>query len=468
MEYTKEQHEILYNLNHGKSIFVTGGAGVGKSFLIKAIKNKMDIDNRISFVTALTGCAACLIGGQTLHSWGGIGLGDKPVDELYKYICTRKKKAKMRWICTEVLIIDEISMMSCELFEKLNILAKLLRKNSLPFGGIQVIFVGDFCQLPPIIKDADADTKRFCFQSSSWDDVVYKTYYMKENVRQSEKLFQDCLNKIRMGICDKEVDKILTERYHLTIKEKSVGKGSKGAGGGDIISSEGIIATKLYPTRSSVDYINSAKLLSLGEKIVKYHMTFKYKNVMADEDFTSKDKKEIKTLIEKNSQVELEVSLCVGSQVMLLYNMDIDTKLVNGSRGVIESFDKSSGYPVVRFNSGKKYVIEPHEWSNKHPKGLYSYIQMPLKLAWSISQHKSQGITLDLVEVDIGSTIFEFGQTYTTLSRVKSLDGLYITDYDKRKIKCHRDVKKYYEELNSKKEKFDMENLESYIEVSYG
>lgn len=466
ISFTDEQLKILNSLKDGKNVFITGGAGVGKSFLIKSIRFKMDeVLHRVCFVTALTGCAACIIGGSTLHSWAGIGLGDAPVEELFKKIMgPRGGKARKRWKCAEVLIIDEVSMLKWDLFEKLNYLGKLIRKDTRPFGGIQVVFVGDFCQLPPV--SASGEKKRFCFESDEWDEVVGRTFYMKKNMRQDDVDFQRVLRKIRMGECDKEVDKVLTARHVATIKAKAEGGGG-GAGGGGDISRGGIVATKLFPIRASVDYINSAKLIGLKRPIKKYKMEFKYKERHADEPFKTRDKKEVKDMIDKNSQVALEVEISEGSQVMLLYNMDVDRKLVNGSRGVVVKFHEETGFPVVRFLSGKEYLIEPHEWTYKHAKGDVTYTQVPLKLAWAISQHKSQGMTLDLVEADIGSSIFEYGQTYTTLSRVRTLDGLFITEYDKRKIKCHPLVKKLYAEMVEDSVKLDKGTIEHYFDVSY-
>ena len=460
IKLTKEQNKILKSLDNGKCTMITGGAGVGKSVLIKAIRSHLsDEMHKVVFVTAMTGCAACIIDGSTLHSWAGIGLGDGTIEELFKKIMSRRGvKAKKKWQCCDVLLIDEVSMLKWDLFEKLNYLGKLIRKDTRPFGGIQVILVGDFFQLPPVCDSGEK--KRFCFESDTWDDVVYNKFYMQTNMRQDNKDFQNVLDKIRIGECDKEVDKVLMKRFIETIKLKNSG------GDGDSnkdIDVDGIVATKLYPIRSSVDYINSSKLIGLGEKIVKFNMTFKYKESTADEPFISRDKKEIKDFIDKNSQVALTVELSVGSQVMLLYNMDVDRKIVNGSRGVITKFDSTNGYPIVKFLDGKEYLIEPHEWNIKHAKGDVSYMQMPLKLAWAISQHKSQGMTLDLVEVDIGSSIFEFGQVYTALSRVKTLEGLFITDYDKRKIKCHPSVKKFYENLKVSK---TTDSLEDFLEIS--
>lgn len=465
IKFTSEQLKILNAIKDGTNILITGGAGVGKSFLIKAIKHQIDeLMHKVVFTTALTGCAACIIEGQTLHSWAGIGLGDASVETLCKKILGPKGgKARKRWRCCDILIIDEISMLKWDLFDKLNMLGKLIRKDSAPFGGIQLIFVGDFCQLPPI-SDRD-DKRRFCFESDDWKKVIGRTFYMQKNMRQDDVKFQEILRKIRLGICDKDVDKVLMERFIATVKEKGVDKDGE-MKNVDIVR-DGIVATKLFPTRASVDYINSAKLLGLKEKIVKYTMEFIYKERMADEPFTGRDKKMIKDMIDKNSQVGLTVEISVGSQVMLLYNMDVDTKMVNGSRGVVESFDEGTGYPMVRFVNGKSYIIEPHEWNYKHAKGDVIYKQMPLKLAWAISQHKSQGMTLDLVEADIGSSIFEYGQTYTTLSRVKTLDGLYITEYDKMRIKCHELVKKFYKDMPVDSLKSDKKSIEHYFDIIY-
>jgi ATP-dependent DNA helicase PIF1 len=443
MEPTKEQKDAIKRVKNGKNLFITGKAGTGKSFLVKYLEAYAKLADKKYYLTASTGCAACLIGGTTIHSWSGLGYAQDSSERLAKNI-RKKYPVLAKWRATEMLIIDEISMISADFLDKLNQVAKMVRRNRQPFGGIQVIAIGDFYQLPPVSKESQSDTN-FCFEAECWDELFNSQYgssiILKTNMRQKDDFFQEQLDKIRLGEIDDEVTKMLMGRLKVT-------KDLKGQYGD-------IVPTKLLPLRRSVDEINQTNLDNLissnSLKTHSYKTEFTYVSDDLENGFTEEEQVKIQDFVKSNCQSQINLKLCVGAQVMLIHNLDIEKGLVNGSRGVIVTF--KDGFPCVKFLDGNVYTLNYNVWTIKHEKGFVEYKQVPLRLAWAVSQHKSQGSSLDFIEVDIGPTIFEYGQTYTTLSRVKKLEGLFITKFDKKKIKSHPKVKEFYKNCEKQIEK---------------
>ena len=468
-ELNEKQREAFNLFKSGTSFFLSGPAGVGKSYLIQKMKNWADKNERNMQVTAMTGAASLLIGGKTLHSWGGIGLGDANPEILVQKI-KKSFPAKMRWKRIETLVIDEVSMLTPDLFEKLDYIAREIRRNNLYFGGIQLILSGDFYQLPPISKDeynqGDKQNKRlFCFESQLWYKIITKTIQLDDIIRQSDPVFQKILNEIRIGKCSDESIDILKKRMNLVCPK-------------DL----GIEPTKLFTRKFDVDMINNKKLKSLKNNIVVYNavteIVYNEDNCTLDQSPESETKKDesfdpdldpsesekiasqikviptikfkkneiekLVNLLDKDASYEPELSLSTGAQVMLIINKDFKASLVNGSRGVVIGFSPND-LPIVRFRNGLEKIIEPHTWSIQEKKGIIQRSQIPLKLAWGVTIHKIQGASLDMVEIDIGSNIFEFGQSYVGLSRVRTLDGLYIRDFNPKKIKAHPKVIEFYE-----------------------
>ena len=239
--------------NSGNSLFITGPAGTGKTFLINYIKQ----NSRKKFATtALTGAAAFLIGGKTIHSWGGIGLGDKDVEIIIPSI-RRNKTLRDRWVTSQVLIIDEISMMTADLFDKINEIAKIIRRDIRPFGGLQLLCFGDFCQLPPISKTGSDSDRPFCFKAKTWDESINHTVSLTKIIRQDDKKFQKCLNEIRFGICSETTVRRLTRRL---VKNLSP------------VTSD-IIPTKLYTTKRDVSNLNVSELEKLTTDMTTYNVS---------------------------------------------------------------------------------------------------------------------------------------------------------------------------------------------------
>jgi len=411
-----KQNDAFSHLVKGDSIFLTGPAGVGKTAVIKMFM-KAYKDIRQIAVTSTTGTSALLLNGTTLHSYLGIGLGKACVEALVEKICGWSWLRK-RWINLECLIIDEISMLDPELFDKLEEIAREVRKDPRPFGGIQIVLSGDFLQLPCV------GTDKFCFQAKSWDKCITHTVYLNEIIRQGDTTFQELLNNVRIGQLTKKDKKVLTSRIGAKLK-----------------NGFGIQPTKLYSKNREVDRVNNEELDKLaedGREFMEYVMeTVVYSGVSNRTAALNKFK--------KNCIAPQVLQLCVGSQVMLVKNLDMAAGLANGSRGVVTSF--CGDMPVVCFLNGVERVIDYYMWEvDENGKKILRAQQVPLKVAYAISIHKSQGCSLDYAEIDL-SGIFEYGMSYVALSRVKSLEGLSIIAIDYDYIQAHPTALEYYESL---------------------
>ena len=423
---TEKQQNAFNYIKSGKNVFLTGPGGSGKSFLIKYFidwyKAEKEEDNSKIYITSTTGLSSILIDGITINRYSGIGIGDKDIETLYKRII-KMKKLKKRWCNTSVLIIDEISMMDADIFDKLEILAKRIRKNESPFGGIQIILSGDFLQLPPV------KSNNFCFESFTWDMVIDKTFYFDKIIRQNDINLQNVLNNIRVGIINDDVKNMLNGRLNK-----------------DLINESGIIPTLLFSKKSMVLKYNEnelQKLIDNGNENYTYTSYYEFgKN-------TSEESKEFYLeMINSQYQVEDKLIFARSSQVMLTVNLP-ELDLANGSRGIIIDFTKDNGktYPIVLFLNGKVLEVKPHEFTIDEDGDIIKKFQIPLILSWAITIHKAQGMTLEYVKTDIGNSIFEYGQVYVVLSRVKNIDGLSLINIDFSKIKAHPKILKYYDKL---------------------
>lgn len=410
IKLNNDQDFAYKSMVKGHNLFVTGSAGTGKSAVIKLFYNIFKNSKKIS-ICSTTGISSILIGGTTLHSYLGIGIGKGSVYYLTQKI---RKNAFLlkRWKELEILVIDEISMLSPELFDKLEEIARNLRKNDTPFGGIQLILTGDFLQLPCI------DSEKFCFEAESWNKCIDNVINFKEIIRQRDEKFQECLNNIRVGNINEKVISILQSCLDKKLKNK-----------------DGIKPTRLCALNRNVDKINQKELDKLDTDIYEYEIELKcnYKTP----DF-------VKDKITKSSLAQKNLQICVGAQVMLLCNLDLENKLANGSRGIIVDFVED--LPVVKFLNGQERIIDYHSWDLEEDKKKTTIEQIPLKLAYAISIHKSQGCSLDFVKLDLGN-VFEYGQAYVALSRVKKLSGLSIKNVDLDRIVANPEALEYYNSL---------------------
>jgi len=452
MQLNEKQQEAFRLFKLKKNFFLSGPAGVGKSFLLQHLKEYAK-ENEIKLkITALTGNAALLINGKTLHSWASIGLGDDTADRLVQKI-RKSFVARKNWLTTDVLIIDEVSMLTPELFEKLDYIGRNIRRFNadLPFGGIQIILSGDFFQLPPINKQENKkDSRVFCFESPLWKELIGDNIIeLTDIIRQQDPVFQKCLNEIRIGTCSEETKNLLEKR--LNAKPENL---------------NGIEPTRLFTKKMDVDSVNQKKLKLLDKEIHQFTSNTKViqkaiettksdKNDTENDNssptkskpITTKEIVRITELMDRNASYDTKLELAIGSQVMLLINKDFKVGLVNGSRGIITDFHPNTGYPIVKFRNNMEIEIEPHPWEYEDSKAIVQRLQIPLKLAWAITIHKSQGASLDYAFVDIGKNIFEYGQSYVALSRIRTLEGLFPLAFDEKKIKSHPKVISFYNSL---------------------
>ena len=414
------KQKIAWNIiNNGENIFITGPGGTGKTEIIKLYKKKNN-NKKLIGVTSLTGVSAVLINGTTVHSFLGIGLGTSSVEVLISKILS-KSYLKKRWKNLSTLIIDEISMMDPDLFDKIEEIARKIRNSEEPFGGIQLILSGDFCQLPVVKK------KEYCFEAKSWNNCVKNIVCFDEIIRQTDKELQICLNNIRMGNITQNDKDLLNSRV-----------------GAKLENNNGIKPTQFSATNEQVNEINEKEINILAENGSEF-----YEYEMKVEIFdNSSDKKYTIDKYMKDIPVVEKLELCIDVQVMLLHNLSIENGLVNGSRGVVVKFIEDK--PVVRFLNGEEIVIDFHTWEiENNNEVIMSICQIPLKLGYAFTHHKSQGLTLDYAVIDIGNC-FCYGQAYTALSRVKELKGLSIKRLDFNKIKCNAKVLNFYKNLEKK------------------
>eukprot|EP00397_Hematodinium_sp_SG-2012_P003873 GEMP01003883.1.p1 GENE.GEMP01003883.1~~GEMP01003883.1.p1 ORF type:complete len:549 (+),score=146.94 GEMP01003883.1:480-2126(+) len=381
---SSEQQEIVNAIRAGENIFFTGGAGTGKSFLLRLVIDLLPKETLA--VTSSTGLAAQALQGTTLHQFAGLGIPEKGARVMD--LCRRMKKNTVnRWRSCSVLILDEVSMVDGEFFGMVEEAARIIRKSLQPFGGLQLVIAGDFLQLPPISKEAKC---QFCFESAAWERCVRKVIVLTQIFRQKDSIFASMLEEIRFGQPSDVTMKML--------KSKLMQEHTADAG---MIS--------LLPRRHEVDAINVREMSALKTE---------------ERTFDADDSVFENINLDQILLVKRTITLKVGAQVILVKQYK---NWPNGTRGVVKAF--TGGLPVVTFSNGKKeedLSIPRLNFSVKASgRELARRWQVPLDLAWALSIHKSQGMTLRNLLVDI-TNCFEEGQVYVALSRAESLDSLCI------------------------------------------
>jgi len=399
-----QQNEAFDLLKMGKNIFLTGAAGSGKTYLLNKYINYLKEHHVGVAVTASTGIAATHLQGTTLHSWSGIGIRDSISEkELEKLQTTNRINRNYKK--TKVLIIDEISMLHKHQLDMVDSIARYILGCDQVFGGMQIVLCGDFFQLPPVSSGMLVKEKQFAFEASVWEKSDFHVCYLHEQHRQGDDPLLSILNDIRNGTAGEHTKVPLRTRYKK--EPQGVTK-----------------ATKLYSRNINVDVINENELASIQGQEKTFSMTSEGFSVFVDG-------------LKKSCLALEQLKLKIGAEVMFIKN-DVLGKYVNGTRSVVIDFDKSNeGWPIVKTYDNKTITVYPEEWKYEDDGVVRATImQVPLRLAWAITIHKSQGMTLDAAEIDLGDA-FEPGMGYVALSRVRSLNGLKLMNLNEMALKVH-------------------------------
>ena len=425
------QKAIAAILN-GESICVTGPGGAGKSVALRKMVDQLKARGKNVAVTAMTATAGLHIGGQTFHKFAGIGLAKGTAETIFS---TMKGLAKQRIRETDVLVLDEVSMLSPDLLEKVDTIFRVVRNKIDKFmGGMQLVAFGDFAQLPSVVEEGEG---KFVFLTPVWEKGISRVFVLDHLYRQQDAFFGEILSRVRLGNPNSGDLHILGTRLNATLKAET---------------EFGIEATILYARNKDVDETNAAKLAELPGEVVEFKMdtVALCDQVMAgmNVQYESARKQAIRTC-----RMREVLPLKVGAQVMVNFNIDPEKKLVNGTRGKVTALSADDRKVTIMTTDGKKHDIEPHDIS---VDGLYDdsggftlsvgIRQIPLSLAWATTIHKSQGATLDCVTISL-KDIFEKGQAYVALSRVRDLAGLRLIAYDPNCIVADELFLSYYQYL---------------------
>lgn len=394
----------------GESVLLTGPAGAGKTFVLNQFIRLAKGEGKHVSVTATTGLAATHLGGTTIHAWAGIGV----LDELPSGFAQHVSKGRRDIIeKTDVLIIDEISMLHDYRLDMVDLACRLVReKPDEPFGGIQVIMSGDFFQLPPINR-GDSRGGGFVVHSNVWRELDPTICYLEEQHRQDDEALLGILNALRGGDVRRHHAELLLARTEIELPE------------GDL--------TELHTTNVDVDRINDARLKELtGDELTYEQSTTGSANYVES--------------LQRSVLAPAQLKLREGALVMAVKNAT-DRKYANGSLGTVVDFDVLTNYPIVEFRSGRTVTMMPETWELRDgDKKRASITQVPLRLAWAITVHKSQGMTLDAARIDLARAFVE-GMGYVALSRVKNLDNLYLAGINRMALRVSEDAQQINEQL---------------------
>jgi ATP-dependent exoDNAse (exonuclease V) alpha subunit len=397
----------------GESVLLTGPAGSGKTYVLNQFIRLAKADGKHVSVTATTGLAATHLGGTTIHAWAGIGVMDDLPSNFAEHVSKGRRDIIEK---TDVLIIDEISMLHDFRLDMVDMACRLVREQpDAPFGGIQVIMSGDFFQLPPINR-GDSRAGRFVVYSNAWRDLDPTICYLQEQYRQDDEQLLGILNALRAGDVRRHHAEMLLERGDVELPD------------GDL--------TELHTTNVDVDRINNTRLEALyGDEYTYEQSTTGSANYVEN--------------LQRSVLAPSALKLKEGALVMAVKNAT-DRKYANGSLGVVVDFDVLTNYPIVEFKNGKTITMMPDTWELRDgDKKRASISQIPLRLAWAITVHKSQGMTLDAARIDLGKAFVE-GMGYVALSRVKNLQNLYLAGLNRMALKVSDDARQINEQLKER------------------
>ena len=452
-----------------KNVFITGAGGTGKSVVLCVIQDELRKQGIPFAVTGSTGHSATHVNGQTLHSWLGCGLGDGGTQNVISRVHKQADVCKRLQDC-QILIIDEISMVSADFLDLVDAIPRDVRDSLAPFGGLCVVPCGDCAQMPPV----DNTHHKYCFQSNVWPLGIHCVVQLEHNYRQTEDgEFLAQLNKMRLGMQEDGDHRFwegLVERKgkKRRIAELEValpspvllGEGSTAlAPSVPVVPLVPVVAvhheiepTRLFPHNRDVDAENERQLKATCDPTTI--QTFEREEKITPPRCPQHTRRLLQQWLDKKAKDSMSkqtVQLAIGAQVMLTANLDVEGQRANGSRGVVVRFS-TGGWPVVKFTDGKDTEIRKHPWTFESepfkaacPRACYK--QVPLRLAWSLSTHKVQGMTLDAVECKINRDVFEEGMAYTMLSRTRNRKSLRLLAYDRNMVRTNPDVKQFYAKL---------------------
>ena len=390
-------------MQEGHSVLLTGQAGSGKTFVLNEFIRRAKRDHKVVAVTATTGLAATHLGGNTIHAWSGIGVHDELPKSFYRDMPKGRRDMIAK---TDVLIIDEISMLHDFRLDIIDEVTRKVRASDKPFGGLQIILCGDFFQLPPVNR-TDSRQGGFVVHSKAWHAANLTICYLQEQHRQEDDTFLEILTAMRAGDIRRRHAESLLARVGAAIPGDQP-------------------LTELHTTNIDVDTINARALQNLDGDEVTYTM-----QTTGSENYVAQLKR---------SCLALEnLVLKKGALVMCIKNSP-DKKYVNGSLGVVTGFDEDTHYPIVELRSGRTVLMTPESWELRDgDKKRAGITQIPLRLAWAITIHKSQGMTLDAARINLRKAFVE-GMGYVALSRVKRLDALTLLGINQMALKVSPDA----------------------------
>lgn len=420
---------IKTSLQEGRNIFLTGPGGVGKSYYINKLKDELKDE---IVLTSTTGVSSYNLKAMTIHSFTGIGVfkvGDKVdsvIKKMKKFNTYEQIKTRIRKY--SIIVIDEVSMLGKGFLEMINEILKIIRGNDRVFGGYQVIFTGDFMQLPPV-------NDHYCFYSNVWKELNFKVIQLTKLYRFNDDLYSSILSRVRLGKNTKEDNTELYKRYFAYKKYKDeIENEEKEPGIDQDCKYKNIIEirpTFLYSRKVNVNDKNMEELELNPNELLVFKANYRDKHKLCRVDV---------------DKLENTIYLKIGAQVMLTVNFDIDLGLVNGSRGVVTKYE--DGLLYVKFLNGMEISFSRHEYVfEEDGKVMYRMDQFPFILAYALSIHKVQGCTLDYAIIDIGHSVFEENMSYVALSRVRNLEGLFLANFQPYKIMPSKEALEFYESI---------------------
>lgn len=428
-----KQLEALDILKSGSNVFLTGSAGSGKTHVLNRFIEYLKLQNKVVGITASTGVAATHINGITINAWAGIGI-KTDISDVAMQELQQRKYLRDRFQKTQVLIIDEVSMLSSQTLEAVDKVLRAFRNNDEAFGGLQLILCGDFFQLPPIsnrqselvtenpipksyemIEQVQHEIENnYIYHSPLWNELNIHVCYLEQPYRQIDQHFLQILNQIRNNEITKDIWDSLKGRFFQTFKN-------------------GVSPTRLYTHNRDANAINLQELAKLKDPEHVFSMTTRGSETLA-------------AVMKKNCLASERLVVKKKALVMFVKN-NIEEGYANGTMGRVIDFTEREGYPIVRIFNGKEILVKPTEWNIDEDGEIKATIkQIPLRLAWAITIHKSQGMSLDAAEIDLGKS-FVTGMGYVALSRVRSLEGIRLRSLNRTALTVSSEVIKVDKKL---------------------